>query len=178
MQHYVLPVEVLLETMAGSQATVTLRSHLVALPEAWDEECIVDLVIVHGTLHTCTISTVEGHLLLQQEAAFQMLLRVGATEWTLLPASSSPLPPHRPGQPASMSQQTSPDWKVVAPLSPELLTALSRRHKQVLLLVGGGKRPEEIARLLQLSLPDVERILEELQQRQLIYSLTFERNRR
>lgn len=176
MQHYLLPVAVLMETMAGSQATVRLRTHLSSLPESWDEECIADLVMVQGRLHTCIISTVEGHLLLEQEAAFQMLLRVGVLEWCMLPPSASPLPPHQPEQSASVSQQAPPGWNVV-PLSPEILATLSRRHKQVLLLVGSGKRPEEIARLLRLSQPDVEHILEELRQRQLIYSLSFERSR-
>lgn len=169
MQHYLLPIAVLLETMAASQATVTLHAHLSALPEAWDEECIAVVTVVRGQIQRCTISTVEGLLLLEQEAAFQMLLRVGATEWTMLPASASPLPPLMPGQPSGMSQQTSPAWKVVAPLSPEILATVPHRHKQVLLLVRGGKRPEDIARLLQLPQPGVERILEELQQRQLIY---------
>lgn len=169
MQHYLLPVSVLLETMQGLHATMLLRASLSALPKGWDKECVADVVIVQGTLHTCTISTVEGHLLLQQEAAVQALARMGTLEWTMLPPAMSPPTPPVPGQPPAVSQQAAPDWKAV-PLSPELLTTLAHRQKQALLLVGGGKRPEEIARLLQLSLPDVERILEELQQRQCIYA--------
>lgn len=176
MQHYLLPVAALLETMAGLQATVTLRAHLSALPKGWDEECIADLVMVHGTLHTCTISTVEGHPLLQREAALQMLERIGTLEWTMR-APSLPPPPQLQRAHPSESQQAPSDWKVVPELTPETLIALPRRHRQVLLLVE-NRTPEEIARLLQRSQPDVEQVLEELRQHHLIYSSSFERSRR
>lgn len=166
VQRYQLPVTILIETMQGLYATVALRAAIASLPEGWNEPCQVDLIIVQGMLHTCMISTMEGHLLLQQHAAFQMLERLGELEWTLHP--SLPTDHHQFPQARSPVGAGAVSWKITPAIMPAVLETLPHRHKQVLLLLESQRYPEEIARLLGLSLPQVEGILHVLQQRHLI----------
>ncbi len=161
---YVLPMSVLLETMRELAASVTVQAQLAALPQGWNEPCVAELVLVEGRLYACTISTTEGLMLLQQEAAYQVLNRLGTLEWSVRPdGRSSP----QDEQPPSPTISKHAPWLVASSLSSEVLASLSRRHKQVLLLSESHKRPEEIARLLRLSVQKVEQILQTLNARHL-----------
>ena len=142
--------------MAGLHADVRLQAHLSSLPKGWDGECIADIVIVGGHLSTCTIRTVEGHLLLQQAAAFELLQRIGTLEWTVHQDARHGAQDELPGS-AAISRHA--PRSVASSISPEALARLSRRHKQVFLLSESHKHPEEIARLLHLSVQEVEQIL-------------------
>ncbi|HZO75417.1 MAG TPA: helix-turn-helix transcriptional regulator [Ktedonobacteraceae bacterium] len=153
-QYSQLPVTILLATMRELHATVTLHAALASLPEGWNDACMAELVMVQGSLQSCTIRTMEGHQLLQQEAAFQMLERLGELEWRLQPSWPDE---SRLGQPPA-----------AAPLSAVMLANCSQREKQVLLLAQGHKPPQEIARLLGLSPPQVELILETLAKRSVL----------
>lgn len=164
-QCYQLPVTILIETMRGLSATGVLHAHLASLPEGWKEACLADLVIVQGILHTCTIRTMNGLLLLQQEAAFHMLERIGELEWIL---RAFPTEQHiaSPRQASLSTEECS--WKGASPPLSPVLGVLPHREKQVLLLLESQKRPEEIARLLQLPLSQVEHILQALASRYMI----------
>lgn len=165
-QRYQLPAAILIETMRGLYATVVLRATLASLPEGWNEPCQADLIFVQGMLHTCAIHTMDGHLLLQQHAAFQMLERLGELEWTLhpsLPHDHDQIPQARPPMKAGAAS-----WKTTPAMIPGVLETVPHRHKQVLFLLESQKCTQEIARLLRLSEAQVEQLLGELAAHHLI----------
>lgn len=164
VQRYQLPVTILLATMRDLHATVTLHATLASLPQGWNEPCLAELVMVQGAIQTCAIRTMEGLLLLQQEAAYRMLERLGELEWTLQAALPEPSPALRPGHAGTRREAYA---GVSVPL-PVPAGTLSHRQKQVLLLTESQKRPEEIARLLRLSEAQVEQFLRELAAQHLI----------
>ncbi len=170
---YLLPVAVLWETMSEVQTSVTLRASLTALPEgcgvAWDGACLAELVIMPGVLHACTISTLQGQRLLQQEAAWHLLEQLGELEWTL--HASFPGGRRHPSQGRGPTSAAEQGWQIASPLAPAILERLSQREKQVLLLTESRKGHEEIARLLGLPVSQIEQILEALAARQLIRRL-------
>lgn len=163
---YLLPMSVLLETMRELSANVTLQAQLAALPEGWNEPCLAELVIVQGLLRACTIRTVSGLQLLQQEAAFQMLQRLGALEWTLCASSQQASKDEWQRHPAMDTRATL--QKGASPRSATIPKTISQRHKQVLLLLESDKHPEEIARILRLSVQEVEQIRQTLKDSHLI----------
>ena len=166
---YFLPVAVLLETMSGLHATVTLRAHLATLPEAGNEACLAELTLVQGQPQRCTISTLEGQVLLHQAAAFHRLEQMGGLQWRLQPSL-----PDEPQHEAAQSTYTK-SWQVAVPLS-AVLASLSQREKQVLLLIESQKGPEQIARLLQLPRSQIEQLFEALAKRHLIRQTEERRN--
>jgi hypothetical protein len=173
-QHFHLPVNVLVETLRGWHGTVVVRTHIPGLAEVWTGVCLVEMVLVQGVVCSCTISTAQGQPLLHQEAAFHAVRSLGALEWTLSSSASSvPLPPAsvQEGNDQPVSAANRVPHRTQAALSPGLLDGLdglSRRHKQVLLLIDGHKNCQEIARLLTMDPQEVEAILHLLHQHQLI----------
>ncbi len=163
---YLLPVAVLLATMSDASATVTLRAQLDALPQGWDGAGIAELALVQGQLQRCTIRTLDGQLVLQQDAAFHLLERSGELAWTL--HAPAPDDPHQGPQRQTLHHPEPRRWTVTTPLSATVLARLPLRDKQVLLLLQSRKAPEEMARLLGLPLPQVEQCLLALAARQLI----------
>lgn len=159
---YLLPMRVLLETMRELSASVMVQAQLAALPQGWNEPCRAELMLVEGRLSACTIRTIEGLTLLQQEAAYQALNRLGTLEWTVRADGWCST---QDEQPPSPTISTHASCSVASSLSSEALASLSRRHKQVLLLRESHKPPEEIARLLHLSVQQVEQILYGFQDR-------------
>lgn len=160
-QPYQLPVTILIDTMRDLHATVALHAHIASLPEGWNEACLAELIMVQGAIQTCTIRTTEGHLLLQQEAAFHMLERLGKLEWTLHVSFPSE-PYHHAAQMDTPLSTKEPSWKTASPMVPAMLGILSHRQRHVLLLTENQKCPQEIAHLLGVSLFQVEQILEQL----------------
>ncbi len=174
MQQYLLPVDVLLATMRGVQATVVLRAPIAALPEERGGACIAELRLVRGRPYRCTISSMEGQLLLQQADAFHMLGQLGELRWTLQASFSSEAYHATESQTAPSAKGYG--WKIVVPLLPTVLETLAHREKQVLLLVETRKRPEEIAQLLCLSPEHVEHMLQRLKDLHLLVAQEPERS--
>lgn len=181
VEHYFLPIAVLLETTKDLPEIVSLRTQMSSLPGISKEVCMAEIVVGCGYIHTCTIITTEGQLLLQQEAAFHALEHLGELEWALHPSFPLGIPlPHQEGswlqQSNTLTQQrdgTIPQRTdiFVTPLS---LEGLPRRQKQLLLLADGQKQASEIARLLGLEPQEVERLLCLLHHQHLIHYTTGE----
>jgi len=181
VEHYLLPIAVLLETARDLPEMASLRAQMPAVPGIWKEACIAEIIVGCGCIYACTIITTEGQLLLQQEAALHALEQLGELEWTfgLSFAAGTPLPqqegsclrqngtlPHR--MDGTVPQRS--DLFVI----PALLEALPRRQKHVLLLANGHKQASEIARLLGLEPGEVERLLHQLYHQHLIHYTTGE----
>lgn len=180
VEHYLLPIAVLLETTRDLPEIASLRAQMPSVPGVWKETCIAEIIVGCGCIYTCTIITTAGQLLLQQEAALHALEHLGELEWTLGPSlPSGTLFLHQEGQWLQQSN-TPPQRDGTIPqrtdvfAMPALLERLPRRQKQVFLLADGQKQAYEIARLLGLEPSEVERLLCQLHHQHLIYYITGE----
>lgn len=181
VEHYLLPLAVLLETIRDVSETVSLRTEVLSVPGISEEICMAEIIVGRGCLYACTITTTEGQLLLQQDAALRALEHLGELEWVLSPCL--PLGTPLPHQEGSWLQQSSTpplqrDGAVPRRTDvfsmPALLERLPRRQKQVLLLADGHKQTSEIARLLGLEPQEIERLLRQLYRQHLIHYTTGE----
>ena len=171
-QHFHLPASILVETMRGWRGAVVLRAQVSGLPHVWTGLCLIELVLVQGTIYACTISTSQGQPVLHQEAAYQAVRHLGALEWTLIPSAGS-VPSSRASMPEGIERPMSAtSWlprRTQATLSPDQRDRLSRRHQQVWRLIDGSKSRDELARLLTMDPQEVGTILHDLFQQQMIH---------
>ena len=162
---YRLPVQAMVAVMTFSAGSVLLHTRLPGI-----QTRLAHLIIKQGALHSCTIIDPTGTVLLQQQDAFDTLLRFGELEWqvTMLPASVTP---ERgiPGQAAGTGRVTQDAKKEglssripffrLTPLPLEDLASLPHALRMTLLLVDGKRSIHEIARLLSKSPGDIQQTL-------------------
>lgn len=152
MQRYLLPVVAVVETMKGLPETVSLQAQISSVPGVSKETCVAEIIVGEGRLHGCTILTLAGHTLLQNQEAFAVLQRMGKLEWQLVPGSREQQVGPRQEQGQSLwsgsSEQDMRPCRIGAPSSLQL-QSLPFDQRRVLYLVDGQKTISQLARLLQ-----------------------------
>ena len=152
-QRFVLPFGVLLETLRGWHEPLTISATLPSVPEYGPGQATAQVHIVKGHIQWYTIVNAQGTPIARQQAALTRLAQVGNLEWLV---TSSVVPtevycPHR--RHATI---------------PFLPTTLTRRHRQLFLLIDGRKSVPDLARVLRLPPHEIESLLLDLQQEQLL----------
>jgi len=145
-----MPLSALLETLRGWPDPLTLSACLPSRPEWATPHATAWVQVRHGRVQACTIVQAHGPMLLQGEAALAYLAQAGTLRWQVTPMlpNQSPIRPRR-----------AEDALGVMAHPP---ASLSRRHRQLLLLVDGRKTVPELARLLHLTPQEVETLLHDL----------------
>ncbi len=163
-QHYLLPIEAIVEVMKDLPEIVLLQAELPSVPNVTKNACVAEVIVGQGRLHSCAIVTRAGQFLLQQKEAYITLQQYGDLEWSLhLPAQERP-----PPQQITHFLSKGPS-RVVQALTPTQIQTLSHTHKNVFALVDGINTVEHIARLLTKSPQEVQRMLRDLQDMHLIH---------
>ena len=152
-QRYVLPFAVLVETLRSWHEPLTLSALLPPVPEDGPGQATAHVHIVKGYILSCTIVNAQGTPLARQQAALTRLAQVGNLQW-LVTLSVVPTEVYRPCRRHATI--------------PFLPATLSRRHRQLLLLIDGRKSIPDLARVLRLSPHEVETLLRDLQQEQFL----------
>ncbi len=148
-QRFVLPFGVLLETLRGWHEPLTLSATLPHAPEDGVGKAIAMVQVVEGYVQNCTIVNAQGQSLALQQAALTRLTQAGSLEWLV----TSTVPATQVYRPRRRSTA-----QFVIP------TILSRRHRQLLLLLDGRKSVADLARVLRLPPQEIEAMLLDLQQ--------------
>jgi len=166
-QHYLLPLEAIVEAMKNFPEIVSLQAQLSSVPNLTREACIAEVTVGQGRLHSCAITTPTGQYLLQQKEAYTIIQQYGDLEWSL--HTTTPLPMQERPPPRQMSPPSSgKPSRCVPTLTPVQTRTLQHMHKNVFALVDGVKTVEHIARLLTKSPQEVQHILRDLQEMHLV----------
>lgn len=109
-QHYLLPIEAIVEAMRELPDIVSLQAQLPSVPNVTRESCVAEIILGRGKLYTCTITTRTGRSLLKQNEAFSALQQMGDLEWSMHPAAlpNEFLPAQERTLPQQMSPRTNP----------------------------------------------------------------------
>ena len=159
--------------LKSSADQVLLCTQLPSLPGISRQTCLIQLVMVQGSIHSCTITSKDGRVLLQQQEAYHALGRCGELEWQVkaFPATALSLEQSRTRPLAGTEERGTrtesgplsiPTLRI-SPLSSEILASLSHPYRMALVLVDGKRSIHEIARLLSKSPRDIQQMLVVLQ---------------
>lgn len=194
MQKYELDLETLLSLLEEMRQNGILFTNMPSGFLGQKTGCQIRIDLVAGKVAYCHIEDSEGQVhILSNQKAFSLLYGMGPLEWfvethlpdvpslvdtnaslpgTMLPAVTRPLP-------AKSSRDTIPLWRIsstvprqIISIEPQVLQALSRNQRRVLVLVDGIRNIEKIASILYLSSQDdmqiVLKTLRELESLRLI----------
>jgi hypothetical protein len=180
---YLLDIETLLLFLSSRRQSGELTTSLKRFPGlASRGACHVRITLLEGKVTACTIYNDEGNVLVEGEDALQRLKKMGQLDWAwrivnqtdafpAVPALSAParVPQHQPLDRSSLI------YRRIIPIDTINKMVLTRRHRQVLLLVDSARTAAQIASVLSSSpseAANVLKILEELHQRGILAIVT------
>lgn len=151
-----MPLSVLLETLRSWQEPITLSARLPPRPEWGTNQATAWVLVREGRVQSAVVLNAQGIPLLHDEATLSHLTQAGTLSWLVTPVSQEKTLacPCRVGH-ASLAFASKH-------------STLSRRHRQLLLLLDGSKTIPDLARLLHLAPHEVETLLHDLRQHHLI----------
>ena len=139
---YRLPVGAMIAMLQSSRQSVLLLSHLPDLPGLTKQGCLARMVLEQGALHSCLITRPGGAVLLQDQDAYDALVRCGDLEWRVIRPAD--LAASKQAEPVAGVLEQQP-WGIprlrVPSLQRDMLASFPRSQRVALVLVDG--RSEE-----------------------------------
>ncbi len=174
---YTIDLATILQLLREFRRNGILQAELPSGLPRLKQPCQVVIELVEGEVSSAFVKNTKGQTLLMNVEALQAVATLGKLSWVFNQSSTSPAPSALPAasapqkhpsqfsstQPQMLAIPRSPVPRRRLYISPEELNRWPLRHRQVFVLIDGERNREKIAAILNLPIPLVAGVLQELQ---------------
>jgi hypothetical protein len=157
---YILDLETMLEVLTYHRRTGVLSADLPSGGPMLKEACHLEIMVDRGKVRSCSITDQNGHVLMENEQALQMIKSLGVIRWRLSESAKKAALQELPATAAARSSAGVP--RRLVHLGAEHMASWPRLYRSVYALIDGQTSLERIARMLFVMPGVVEQVISDL----------------